>query len=278
MAQGVAGGERLHLPDGDLIEPFQPVALRQGHVDELGVHAFDVGEHEQLLDGGVVAHVAFELGIRIAPLPGGLAEEGDIEQVGFVGVGGGGLGGGDLGRDEVGFHRVGVDAVVQLGQGAVEVPGEGEAAIFVVLEALEFLDEVYFEFGADPHAEFKGDVLVGEGAAVTPGTGAQANGVGLGHPVFDADLVAVQAGLTFNCGEFAIIKTGVVDAFPDAQELDRVPVAQPVRNEEIPVLGFQHVRQRNKIFVLGGQDGDGSALNFDRRFLGLAHSVSVDGG
>ena len=146
LAQGVAGGERLHLPDGDLIEPFQAVALRQGHVDELGVHALNIGQHQQLLDGGVVAHVAFELGIGVAPLLGGLAEQGDVEQVGLVGVGDGGLRGRDLGRDEMGFHRVGVDAVIELGEGAVEIPREGEAAVFVVLEALEFLDEVELEF------------------------------------------------------------------------------------------------------------------------------------
>ncbi len=80
------GGEGLHLPDGDLIEPFQPFALRQIHVDELGVHALDVGQHEQLLNGGVFAHVAFQFRIGVAPLPRGLAEQGHVEQVGFVGV------------------------------------------------------------------------------------------------------------------------------------------------------------------------------------------------
>jgi hypothetical protein len=37
-------------------------------VDELGVHAFDVGEDEELFDGGVFAHVAVEFGIGGAPL------------------------------------------------------------------------------------------------------------------------------------------------------------------------------------------------------------------
>lgn len=88
----MAGGdEGLHLPDGDLIEPFQPFALRQIHVDELGVHTLDVGQHQQLLNGGVFTHVAFQFRIGVAPLPGGLAEQGHIEQIGFVGVGDGGL-------------------------------------------------------------------------------------------------------------------------------------------------------------------------------------------
>ena len=53
-------------------------------------------------------------------------------------------------RDEVGFDRIGVDAVVELGEGAVEVPSEGESAVFIVLEALEFLDEVELEFNGNP--------------------------------------------------------------------------------------------------------------------------------
>jgi hypothetical protein len=40
------------------------------------------------------------------------------------------------------FDGIGVDAVVELGEGAVEVPGQREAAVLVLLEALEFLDEV----------------------------------------------------------------------------------------------------------------------------------------
>ena len=38
-------------------------------------------------------------------------------------------------------------AVIDLCQGALEIPIELEAVVFVVLEALEFDDEVEFEFG-----------------------------------------------------------------------------------------------------------------------------------
>ena len=57
---------------------------------------------------------------------------------------------GDLGRDEVGLDGVGMEAVIDLRQGAVEIPGEGKAAVLVLLEPLEFLDEVEFEFDRDP--------------------------------------------------------------------------------------------------------------------------------
>jgi len=39
-----------------------------------------------------------------------------------------------------------VDAVVDLGEGALEVPIELQAVVFLILEALEFLDEVELEF------------------------------------------------------------------------------------------------------------------------------------
>ena len=60
------------------------------------------------------------------------------------------------------------------------------AAVFVVLQALEFLDEVNLEFGAGPHAEFEGDVLVGERAAIPPRAGFQADGLGFFHSFLDA--------------------------------------------------------------------------------------------
>jgi hypothetical protein len=43
-----------------------------------------------------------------------------------------------------------VDAVIDLGQGALEIPAEFEAVVFFVFETLEFLDEVEFEFRAEP--------------------------------------------------------------------------------------------------------------------------------
>jgi len=115
----------LQLADGDFVESWEPLPLGQTHVDEFGVHALDVGQHEQLLDGGVVAHVAFATEIGFAPLFSGLAEEGHVEHIGLAGIDHGGLGGGDGGGDDVGLNGVGVDAAVELGEGAVEVPPRG---------------------------------------------------------------------------------------------------------------------------------------------------------
>ena len=56
----------------------------------------------------------------------------------------------ESGRDEGVLDGVGVDAVVDLGEGALEVPIQLEVVIFVVFEALEFLDEIQFELRAEP--------------------------------------------------------------------------------------------------------------------------------
>src|ERR1035438_6625161 len=115
-----------------------------------------------------------------------------------------------LGRDEAGFHRVGVDAVIQFGQGAVEIPGEGEAAVLIVLEPLEFLDEVEFELRAEPRAEFEGDVFVGKRAAIAPSTGRQSFGAGAFDPSLGGQEKAVATGLVSNSLEFEGIKIRVV--------------------------------------------------------------------
>jgi hypothetical protein len=60
---------------------------------------------------------------------------------------GGGLGFGDGGRDEGVLDGIGMDSVIDLGEGALEIPTELESVIFVILEALEFDNQVKLKFG-----------------------------------------------------------------------------------------------------------------------------------
>jgi hypothetical protein len=53
-----------------------------------------------------------------------------------------------------------VDAVVDLGERALEIPFELEAVALVHLETLKLPDEVEFELHRDPGGELEGDVLV----------------------------------------------------------------------------------------------------------------------
>ena len=56
------------------------------------------------------------------PLRGGDAEQRDVQQIGFGRVNDGGLGLGDTGRNQAIPDGVGVYLVVDLGQGALEIP------------------------------------------------------------------------------------------------------------------------------------------------------------
>ena len=150
----------------------------------------------------------------------------------------------DLWRNEMGFHRVGVDAVIELGQGAVEVPSEGKAAVFVVLEPLEFLDEIELELRAEPRTELEGDVRVGIRAAVPSGAGNQAFGAGPVNPGFGGQEKAVPSCLISNSLEFEGIKNRVVYLFPDAEEEDGVLVLEPLLNQgSRPIKIANHVRE-----------------------------------
>ena len=69
-----------------------------------------------------------------------------------------------------------MDAVVDLGQRALEVPFQRCGARFFILEALKFLDQVQLELGTEPGTELESDVTVGIGAAVATGFGVKADG------------------------------------------------------------------------------------------------------
>ena len=160
------------------------------------------------------------------------------------------LRGGDDGRDEVGFDGVGVDTVVEFGEGAVEVPREGEAAVLVHLEALELLDEVEFELDGDPGGEFEGDVLVGEGAAIAAGHGGEADGMRGFDPLPGSQDKAVETGPVSKPLEFEGVKIGVVQPLPNTQKLNGIAVAHPVLNDMIRAirfLVFGNVRQADVV-------------------------------
>jgi hypothetical protein len=141
-----AACQRPHLADSDGVQLLDTFSLRQTHLDEFCVQALYVREHEKLLDGSAIAHIALESGICLAPLLGSLAKQGDIEKIGFAGISTRGLRSANHSRDQVCLNRVGMDPVVEFGKCTVEIPRKGKASVLIFLEALEFLYEVELEF------------------------------------------------------------------------------------------------------------------------------------
>ena len=214
-----------------MVQAGEAFGLGQGLPDKQGVEVFEVGEADELGAGGLVADVALVAGVLTAPLGRGLAEQSHVEHIGFAGINEAGLGFAQLRRDEMGLDGVGVDAVVDPGEIAADVPAEGLALGF--LEPLKFLDEVELELDLDPRGALQGDVQVGISAAVAPGLGLDAVGAGALDPLLRGEGEAIEAGLHSNPVEFDGIKTGVVDLLPKTEEFEGVAVAQPVADQVV---------------------------------------------
>jgi len=119
-----------HLGDSDFIELKEALGLGNTLADENGIEALEICEDDKLLKRSMVADVAFGIGMSIAPLLGGLSEQCDIEQIGFVGIDKRCLGLSECRRQECFFDGVGVDAVVDLGEGALEAPNRASGGCF----------------------------------------------------------------------------------------------------------------------------------------------------
>lgn len=70
----------------------------------------------------------------VPPHAGGLAEQRHVEDIGFVGIDERLGSGRYVFRNQVLLDGVGMNPVIDLGQLPVEVPAEGEAAVFFALE------------------------------------------------------------------------------------------------------------------------------------------------
>ena len=53
----------------------------------------------------------------------------------------------------------------------------------------------------------------------------------------------------FNYGEFAIIKSRIINSFPNTQKLQCISITKPIRNKKVSIFCFYHICQRYIIFV-----------------------------
>lgn len=183
----------LHLCNGCLVKYCQPSWLIDALAYQFGVQAFEIGEHDQLFNGRVIAHVASFLGVLFSPLLGCVAVERHVENVGFVGVDLAGLCCAQVLGDQVLGDCVGVYPVVDFAQATGEVPFQTAALDFFVFEPLKFLDQEELEFCRYPGGKFKGDVFMSIGAAVAANGAAYADGGCQLNPFIRREGEAVEA-------------------------------------------------------------------------------------
>ena len=105
-----------------VVQGLQPLSVRHTLMNEMGIQGFQVGQADQLRNIGFIADIALATGVFIPPLLGGFTEQRHVQQVGFAGVNLTDLLRCQRGRNQFGFDRIGVNAVVDLGQVAADVP------------------------------------------------------------------------------------------------------------------------------------------------------------
>jgi hypothetical protein len=81
-------------------------------------------------------------------------------------------------------------------------------------------------------------------------------------------------GLISNSLEFEGIKTWVVDAFPDAEEQDRVFIFEPLLDQCASSIEVAHpVGERNVISTRLRENADGCSLNLNCASFDFAHGA-----
>lgn len=176
----------------------------------------------------------------------------------------------ELSRDQVLFDSVRLNPVIDLCKIAPDIPAKCFA--FLILEALEFLDEIQLEFHRDPRSEFKRNILVGKGPAVPSGFSLDATGVRHPDPLFWSKDETVQAGLFSKPVELDGIKIRVVELLPDPEELNGVTVPEPAPDEIVSVVGVHvscYIRDTDIILIVLNDN-----TNFTVEHLDLCHGKS----
>src|SRR5690606_3247888 len=104
-----------------------------------------------------------------------------------------------------------MNGIIHLCQRALQVPVKFLTVVFLFFKSLELFDKVNLKLRTNPHSKFEGYITMSVCTTISSCSGLYANGVGFFNPFFYTDFVIIQSRLTFNYGEFAIIKIGVVN-------------------------------------------------------------------
>ena len=152
--------------DGDFVQLLEALGLGNPIVDHDGVDVLHVGDADKLVDGGVVALVAFERRIGGLPLLVRHAEKRDIENIRFACVDDVHLRARDSGGDKILLYRVCMDAIVDLRKFSLRRPTD--KLLFLSLETLKLFDEIKFKLDRKPCRELERDIAPRIRTAIAP--------------------------------------------------------------------------------------------------------------
>ena len=152
--------------DGDLVQLLQPLRLRNTIIDHDGVDVLHVGDTNELVDGGVIALVAFERRVGDLPLLMRHAEESYIQHIRFARVDDVHLSACDGGGNEILLDGIRMDAVVDLREFPLRRPTD--KLLLLRLETLKLLDKIQLELNREPCRELKRDITPRIRSAIAP--------------------------------------------------------------------------------------------------------------
>ena len=98
--------------DGYVVELHKTFALRYTLVNEDGVNVLHIREADKLIDSGVVADIAVEVWVGIAPLLGSHTKHRHIEHICFLCINDARLHWGHLLRNQMALDGIGMNTVV----------------------------------------------------------------------------------------------------------------------------------------------------------------------
>ena len=116
--------QHLHLADGNGVELYQALRLRDPLVDEYCIQVFQIRQAHELRNVGIVTDVAFDIRMGIAPLFGRHTKQRHIQNIDFVGIDQGNLPCRQLRWNQIFLDSVRVDAIIDLGKVALDVPSQ----------------------------------------------------------------------------------------------------------------------------------------------------------
>ena len=134
--------------DRDFVEPLEPLGLGDAVLNHYRIEILHIRNADQLVDIGVIALIALQVGMLSLPLLVRLPEEGDIQHIRLIRVNNVHLRPRDRRRDEMLLDRIGVNAVVDFRQLTLCRPSKH--FLLFGLQPLELFDEIKLKFNRKP--------------------------------------------------------------------------------------------------------------------------------